>query len=188
MIVRTLLIAALVLGVSSCGPQSASPPSTSAAPSSGDQPAPPAKLLDLMNKSSNKVAPYDKLPPPPIQGACFETGEAQSACYYRQYEVLRQWPLAWSGDYQAQRNISFMLSTNEPGVQGDKTQGCVWRIIITLSGHAKYEGALDEPNYDLYCGELSATNWASAKAMAKTTFKAITGESLPPVPEPTRRP
>jgi hypothetical protein len=164
---------AIQLGACSAEP----PPAKSAAP---------PELQKLLNDARVSAPPYDTVPTVPLAVICPSSAADEVECQVNQLGMLKDWPQAWAGSYQAQRNVAFMLSNSSLGIQAEETQGCVWRIVLTLSGHSEYNGTLDQANYDLECGRLSEVNWAAAKQAATSTFKTITGKELPSIPEPAR--
>jgi hypothetical protein len=175
----TLSVLGALLGLVACGPSQAPVNTTTSAP---------PELALLLEASQVRKAPYDKLAPVPVTTMCLGSEAEVTDCQIEQLGMLKDWPDAWTGNYQAQRNVAHMLSNATSGVNGDQTQGCAWRIVLTLSGHSEYNGALDEPNYNLECGGLNAVNWAAAKEAAKSIYQTISGKALPPVPEPARQP
>lgn len=91
----------------------------------------------------------------------------------------KDWPGAWRGDYQGQRNVSYCLSTGCDGaVKENGVGGCAWRIIIMASGSPKVDDT-DTQNHKLYCGRLTDVERAAAHAQAEQTFSAIYGRKLP---------
>lgn len=78
------------------------------------------------------------------------------------YEALEK--AALSGDYQAQRNLAYTLST---GIPNDIILGCAWRIVIIESGSTQVDQS-DTGNKTAYCGKLSEDELAAAQAQAKT--------------------
>jgi len=57
---------------------------------------------------------------------------------------------ALAGDYQAQRNLAYYLSTGADGHSINPILGCAWRIVILKSKHAKAD-ATDTNNKSFYC-------------------------------------
>lgn len=78
------------------------------------------------------------------------------------YEALEK--AALSGDYQAQRNVAYTLSTSIPH---NVILGCAWRIVIIESGSTQVDQS-DTGNKTFYCGKLSKDEFAAAEAQAKT--------------------
>jgi hypothetical protein len=54
---------------------------------------------------------------------------------------------AFNGDYQAQRNIAYTLSTDIPH---NSILGCAWRIVILESGNEQVDDS-DVHNKEFYC-------------------------------------
>lgn len=65
------------------------------------------------------------------------------------YEAMDK--AARSGDYQAQRNIAYTLSTSIPN---NPILGCAWRMVIVESGAPQVDQS-DTANKDFFCGKLS---------------------------------
>jgi hypothetical protein len=111
--------------------------------------------------------------------------DPDKTCEIDRTQFIAAWPKAWGGDYQAQRNVAYMQSSDNPAVAHNPVQGCAWRIVIQLSGHPETDST-DVDNFNLECGRLSAVEYASAVESAKSIFKTIKGTDLPPVPAPER--
>lgn len=77
------------------------------------------------------------------------------------YEALEKAALA--GEYQAQRNLAYTLST---GIPHDVILGCAWRIVIVDSGSPQVDQS-DTGNKTFYCGKLSADEFRAAQSQAK---------------------
>lgn len=141
---------------------------TNTAPAEGEQP--------LGDTPAGKPIPsYDDQ----VAGFCL-TGEAQPYCEASLASFKgKDWPGAWRGDYQGQRNVSFCLSSGCDGaVKENPVGGCAWRIIIMASGSPKVDDT-DTQNHKLYCGRLTNVERAAAHAQAERTFAAIYGRNLP---------
>ncbi|MEC7796675.1 MAG: hypothetical protein VX755_05070, partial [Pseudomonadota bacterium] len=54
-------------------------------------------------------------------------------CRYEQLKFIREWRQAYGGEYQAQRNVGYCLSSQCNGVQQNQIQGCAWRAVIIES-------------------------------------------------------
>lgn len=91
-------------------------------------------------------------------------------------EVFRK---AHDGDYQAQRNIAYCLSTGCDGATVvDVEAGCAWRIIIMAAADPAMD-ATDARNYDEECGRLGSAGKRHAMTLAKAKFRAIYGRKMP---------
>ena len=85
----------------------------------------------------------------------------------------QEWPKAWQGDYQAQRNVAFCLKTEcGGGVQPIPIQACAWRQIILASGSPKIDRS-DAVNLEADCGSLSEPDRRSANAQAEAALTII---------------
>lgn len=105
----------------------------------------------------------DGVPEAPVTGACL-TGE----CAVKQVQFAnKDWPLAWRGDYAAQRNVAFCLQDSCQGaVMQNKLDACAWRAIITATQIDEiHEG--DTTNLELACGGLSETEKMAAVAKSE---------------------
>jgi hypothetical protein len=91
----------------------------------------------------------------------------------------KDWPKAWTGDYQGQRNVSFCMSTGCDGaVTENDVGGCAWRFVILGSGSPQVDST-DMANHETFCGRLSPVALATARAQADETMQAIYGRRLP---------
>jgi hypothetical protein len=80
---------------------------------------------------------------------------------------------ALAGDYQAQRNLAYYLSTGAEGHAQNVVAGCAWRIVILKSGHAEAD-ASDSSNKTFDCDrKLSPQRLREAEAQANTLLKKI---------------
>ncbi|EGF93091.1 hypothetical protein ABI_15310 [Asticcacaulis biprosthecium C19] len=138
-------------------------------------------LAKLAHDSSEKLPPYDKLPPVPVDGFC---ADSTRACDPVRLEMLQQWPKAWAGDYQSQRNVAYMQSERMAGVPYNPVQGCAWRMVILASGHTQSDST-DIANYNFECRALTPVELVTAKASAGQIFKTIAGNTLPDLPPPS---
>ncbi len=80
---------------------------------------------------------------------------------------------ALAGDYQAQRNLAFSLSSGFEGYQQDPVEACAWRIVILKSEHSEAD-ASDTNNKDSDCErKLSPEQLSEAEARADALLKKI---------------
>lgn len=78
---------------------------------------------------------------------------------------------ALAGDYQAQRNLAYYLTTGAEGHTQNPVLGCAWRIVILKSGRAD---ASDEGNKTFDCDrKLGAQQLREAEAQAAALLKKI---------------
>lgn len=80
---------------------------------------------------------------------------------------------ALAGDYQAQRNLAYYLSTGAEGHAQDTVRACAWRIVILKSGHAQAD-ASDAGNKTFDCDrKLIAQQLRDAEAQAASLLKRV---------------
>lgn len=100
-------------------------------------------------------------------------------CEFTRQKFIKEWPQAWAGDYQAQRNTAFCLSTScDTAVNLKPILGCAWYKVIMASGNIKVDQT-DAGNVKVYCGRLEALEQNAAVEQAKTLFLAIYQRALP---------
>lgn len=144
------------------------------------------ELAHLEKANSDKLPPYDKIPDTPVTGFCPSGGDDGGQCEANRLTMLKEWPTAWTGDYQSQRNVAYLLSQPSMGVPQNPIQGCAWRMVIIASGHADAT-SIDTTNYNLDCRKLSEIELETAKASAANIYKKVKGETLPKLPAPEVR-
>lgn len=82
---------------------------------------------------------------------------------------------AFEGDYQAQRNLAFYLTTGAEGHQMNQVEGCAWRIVILKSNHPQID-ASDKTNKEFDCNQkLSPQELKEAEKHATYILKKIKG-------------
>lgn len=80
---------------------------------------------------------------------------------------------ALAGDYQAQRNLAYYLTTGEEGVKADPVAACAWRIVILKSGHPEAD-ASDTSNKQFDCErKLTPAQLRQAEGQAASLLKRI---------------
>ena len=80
---------------------------------------------------------------------------------------------AMKGDYQAQRNLAFELSSSGPqNLPINPILGCAWYMVILQSGNPKVYGA-DIDNVKVYCSHLDDLSRIAADNQAKTLLNKI---------------
>lgn len=80
---------------------------------------------------------------------------------------------ALAGDYQAQRNLAYYLTTGEEGVKADPVMACAWRIVILKSGHPQAD-ASDTGNKQFDCDrKLTPQQLRQAEGQAASLLKRI---------------
>lgn len=79
---------------------------------------------------------------------------------------------ALAGDYQAQRNLAYYLTTGEEGVKADPVMACGWRIVILKSNHPQADTS-DTSNKQFDCGKLTTAQLRQAESRAAALMKRI---------------
>jgi hypothetical protein len=80
---------------------------------------------------------------------------------------------ALAGDYQAQRNLAYYLSTGAEGHAQNVVVACAWRIVILRSGHEKADSS-DEGNKTFDCDrKLNAQQLREAESQAGALLKRV---------------
>jgi hypothetical protein len=102
------------------------------------------------------------------------SSEDRYDCRSNQKQLKSEFPRAMKGDYQAQRNVSYCLSSGCGGsITVDKMLGCAWRIVVLASGSSKLDNA-DQSNFQHFCSSgLTNDDRAIATAQARRLFHAI---------------
>jgi hypothetical protein len=80
---------------------------------------------------------------------------------------------ALAGDYQAQRNLAYYLSTGAEGYPTNPVMGCAWRIVILKSGSSKVDDS-DRSNKTFDCDQkLNPRQLREAEAQVDILLKKI---------------
>lgn len=79
---------------------------------------------------------------------------------------------AFKKDYQAQRNVAYLLSKGNDAVFPDPIAACAWRMVITDSGSPKVD-ASDHANSRVFCDRIDAARRAEARSIATVIAKRI---------------
>jgi hypothetical protein len=108
---------------------------------------------------SGQPAPQSSQPSASADPAASATPDQSSGM--SQYEAMEK--AALSGDYQAQRNLAYILTT---GIPHNPILGCAWRIVIVQSGSPQVDQS-DTGNKKFACGKLTTDGLAAAEAQAK---------------------
>ena len=120
-----------------------------------------------------EATPQEKLPafapPAPLTGFCIVDGcEVQRKTFAR-----RDWPKAWQGDYQGQRNAAFCRGHGCDGaVELNPVEACAWRVII-LQAHVDESDQTDTSNFNIDCGKLDAPAQLIARQKAESIHERI---------------
>ena len=145
------------------------------------RPDSPKKVEDLAGARLKAEAMYPVHPLPkgapaaPTTGGCVtELCEVDRASFGR-----KDWPKAWQGDYQAQRNVAYCRSTGCGGaVETNAAEACAWRSII-LAAHVGTANDTDAANLRMDCGKLDDAGVAVAINNAQSIYPRIYDKSMP---------
>jgi hypothetical protein len=109
-------------------------------------------------------------PPAPVSGFCSSNGICETN---RAKFELQDWPKAWRGDYQGQRNVAYCLASGcEGAVKVNQFGACAWRMIILASKHDDADDS-DVSNLKLDCEKLDDVGMAAAHARSQDIFSRI---------------
>lgn len=112
--------------------------------------------------------------PPDSPAAPVEQAKPVQSEGLNEYERLEA--AAFSGDYQAQRNLAYTLST---GIPHNQVLACAWRIVIVESGALEVDQS-DVGNKAHDCDrKLDEVGLTAAKAQAETIKKKIAENTKP---------
>lgn len=116
-------------------------------------------LLDRLYKG----ALYPGLPNPKITVCTTD----DAVCEADQLKFLKEWKTAHAGNYGAQRNVAYCLSSGRGcgGVVPDRVQGCAWRSVIIVSADPEMDEG-DVSNFETDCRRLSEAGRVAADAQA----------------------
>jgi hypothetical protein len=178
---RQWICGAIALALLGCGqaPDSendtAAPVSASAAPAAGDSDPAIAKASEeaISNTPARTLA--KDAPPPPILGSC----QSKDCAFDQVAFVNREWPGAWAGDYQRQRNVAFCRKTGCNGsVEINRLEACAWRAII-LEANAAKSDETDTDNLKIDCGQLDQAEAIAATKKAALIYRVIYRRDMP---------
>lgn len=128
-------------------------------------------ILVLSACSEPSTPPAQRSPSAESQAAL--SSEPPQEVEPNSYEELEKSALA--GDYQAQRNLAYTLTTSTPH---NPILGCAWRIVIVESGSAQVDQS-DTGNKQFDCDKkLNQDEINAAKAQAKELQKKIAKNDL----------
>ncbi|PZO04815.1 MAG: hypothetical protein DCF29_09395 [Alphaproteobacteria bacterium] len=181
---QKLIVAAsfvLLTALAGCGPaptpetaEVASPPVTAetvatSVPAESFTAADRQELDAALAKIRTGEEVFAGLPNPPL-GMC--VGKDETLCRYEQLKGVRDWKEAFDGDYGAQRNVAYCLSTGCNGLKPDQVQGCAWRLVIIDAADPEM-GQGDVMNTETECGQLSPTAREAAASHAARLAETI---------------
>lgn len=144
-----------------------------------EKPSTSTEWTATQQAEAEKMFPMETLPKgapaAPVSGACM-----QESCEVNKVQFARRdWPKAWQGDYQAQRNVAFCRSNGcEGAVASNKVEACAWRSII-LVAHVGATDDSDTQNLKADCGNIDQTDAAVATGSARQIFEKIYGKRMP---------
>lgn len=99
--------------------------------------------------------------------------EARAVCEQARSAFGRAYGKAVRGDYQAQRNVAYMLKRGHgDAVLASPVSACAWRLVIVAAGSARVD-ATDTGNVRADCGALSEADQAAARVEARSLAAAI---------------
>lgn len=133
-----------------------------------------AELLEARQEALAMIDPVglpDFATEAPITGRCRDTLCETTRALFE----ARDWPKAWQGDYEAQRNVAFCLGNGCDGaVLIDQTSSCAWRgALIEMN---KLEATdMDAASLEQECGVLSEVQKRIAIAKAQDIVSRIQG-------------
>lgn len=116
-----------------------------------------------------KVELLEIASPAPIAGFCI-TG----ICETTRVQISQQdWPLAWKGDLDAQRNVAFCLSDGCDGaVIIDDVAACSWQTVLA-SADPLLTTSIDAANLDNFCSSLTPTERILSEQKTQALITAI---------------
>ena len=79
-------------------------------------------------------------------------------------------------DYQAQRNLAYLLVTDNPS-EADQVASCAWRFVIMESGSKKITLG-DKTNFEYACGKLGKAQREAAADQAASILAEVYGKTL----------
>ena len=79
-------------------------------------------------------------------------------------------------DYQAQRNLAYLLVTDNPS-EADQVASCAWRFVIMESG-SKNITLGDKTNFEYACGKLGKAQREAAADQAADILAEVYGKTL----------
>ncbi|MBW6402059.1 hypothetical protein KPL78_29705 [Roseomonas sp. HJA6] len=100
------------------------------------------------------------------------TGDDAQWCQMSRQAFVSAFQQAYRGNYQAQRNVGYMLRGSTSGIAADHVEACAWRLIIIAQGDPQAD-ASDTANLRFDCGRLDARGRATAEARAQALLGQI---------------
>ena len=120
----------------------------------------------------------------PPKGRSCAVSKDPEWCRTNKKQFFAVYPMAFAGDYQAQRNVAFCLQTGCDGaVEIFRPEGCAWRAVILLSGSTDVDDS-DVVNYETCISDLEQKPRDYVKFRATELFKAIYDRDIPGFPWP----
>lgn len=120
------------------------------------------------------------VPAAPVRSHCMQGGDDEKICEANILEFEKKdWPRAWGGDYQGQRNVAYCLAEGcMDAVPINKVLACAWRQVIQMSGDIQV-GQGDLKNLEIHCFSLDGDSRAAARAQAESIFRTIYKRPMP---------
>lgn len=112
-----------------------------------------------------------------FRAACIATSH-RGLCEVTRDSFKQDFEGAISGDYAAQRNVAFCLTSGCDGaILVDRVEGCAWRMVI--QGSEGRKEPTERQSFVGACGSLPNSERRSALSRAEDMFSAIYGKDLP---------
>ena len=99
-------------------------------------------------------------------------------CEGDQKQFLREYPKAYEGDYESERNVGNCLQSGCSGaLRKNPIQACAWRMVLMTSGSPKVND-LDAADLKIACGRLAeAERQDAAQRAAVITAEIQAGKA-----------
>ena len=181
--VRASVGALCALALAGCGAEPASAPAPKPEADTLARVSPEEQAKAAAEIAADEAARDARIPAnvpaAPVTGFCM-SGPDEQFCEANRIEFEKKdWPRAWGGDYQGQRNTAYCLFTGCDGaVQVNKVLACAWRQVIQASGDVEV-GQSDLDQQKLECGALDDAGRVAARAQAGGIFQTVYKRALP---------
>lgn len=110
-----------------------------------------------------------------LMGTC----AGETFCIASAAQFRREYPQAWRGNYQAQRNVAYCLITGCDGaVRQNELMGCAWRLVILASGAPQTDRS-DGVHMRICRDRLSPEEAVAVLARANAIFRRVYGRPMP---------
>lgn len=98
--------------------------------------------------------------------------ERREACENDMQEFRELYRRAFKKDYEAQRNVAYLLSKGNAAVMTNAVSACAWRLVISTSGSSKVDES-DFANVRHFCGRVEPAKLGDTKAEALSITERI---------------